>query len=131
LKLGKGEFKLLGEKSQEQLRGLFAKAGIYAATSCYEPFGLAPLEAAFSRCALVMNDLPVFRELWGDAAYYFQHNDPEDLARRVRELSEDSELRREFAGRAYARACRQFTAERMVKQYETMYQSVTASEKVA
>jgi len=131
LKLGRGEFKLLGEKSQEQLRGLFARAGIYAATSCYEPFGLAPLEAAFSSCALVMNDLPVFHELWGEAAYYFQRNDPEDLARRVRELSEDSDLRREFANRAYVRSCRQFTAENMVRQYETLYHSVCAAEKVA
>jgi glycosyltransferase involved in cell wall biosynthesis len=131
LRLGRGEFKLLGEKSQEQLRGLFARAGLYAATSCYEPFGLAPLEAAFSHCALVMNDLPVFHELWGDAAYYFRRNDADDLARRVLELSEDSELRREFAGRALARAGKQFSAERMVDQYETLYRNVTAAEKVA
>ena len=131
LNLGRGEFKLLGEKSQEQLRGLFARAAIYAATSCYEPFGLAPLEAALSRCALVMNDLPVFHELWGDAAYYFTRNDPEDLARRIRELSEDSGLRREFADRAFARANQLFTAGKMVDQYESLYQSVCAAEKVA
>jgi glycosyltransferase involved in cell wall biosynthesis len=131
LKMGRGEFKLVGEKSQDQLRGLFAHAGIYAATSRYEPFGLAPLEAAFSRCALVMNDLPVFHELWGDAAYYFKRNDPDDLARRIRELSEDSELRREMAQRAYDRANRLFTAEKMVDQYESLYHSVSAAEKVA
>src|SRR5205807_1354013 len=47
---------LKGSQSPEQLRGLFADAAIYAATSCYEPFGLAPLEAALSGCALVAND---------------------------------------------------------------------------
>jgi glycogen(starch) synthase len=131
LQLGRGEFKLLGEKSQGQLRGLFARAGIYAATSCYEPFGLAPLEAAFSHCALVMNDLSVFHELWGDAAYYYLRNDADDLARRILELSKDSELRREFANRALARARKQFTSERMVNQYETLYHNVSAAERVA
>jgi len=37
----------------------------------YEPFGLAPLEAALSRCAIVANDIPSLREVWGSAAMYF------------------------------------------------------------
>src|SRR5216117_1652909 len=56
-----------------------------------EPFGLAPLEAAFSRCALITNELPVFHELWGDAACYFRHNDPQDLEYVLGELSNSPE----------------------------------------
>ena len=78
-----------------------------------------------------MNDLPVFHELWGEAAYYFRRNDPEDLNRRILELSKDSELRREFADRALERASKQFSAERMVNQYETLYHDVSAAERVA
>ena len=44
-------------------------SSIYAATSRYEPFGLAPLEAALSRCAIVASDIPTFRELWGDVGH--------------------------------------------------------------
>ena len=51
--------------SEEQMRELLGRAAIYIATSRYEPFGLAPLEAALSRCALVANDIPSLRELWG------------------------------------------------------------------
>lgn len=131
MKLGRGEFKLLGEKSQEQLRGLFARASMYAATSRYEPFGLAPLEAAFSKCALVMNDLPVFRELWGDEVCYFQQNDARALAETIEELASNSQLRREYAERAYARARQTFTADRMVDDYASLYYSVRAAEKVA
>ena len=59
-----------GPQNEAQLRQLYGRCAIYAATSRYEPFGLAPLEAAFSRCALVANDIPSFREIWGDAALY-------------------------------------------------------------
>ena len=123
--------KLLGEKSQRQLRDLHASASMYAATSRYEPFGLAPVEAAFSRCALIANDIPVFRELWGESAFYFRQNDGKDLARSIRWLSSDPKLRQQYADAAYERACENFTAERMVDQYERLYQTVTSAERAA
>lgn len=122
----------LGPKSQDELRHLYAEASIYAATSRYEPFGLSPLEAAFSRCALVMNDIPVFHELWGDAATYFRKDDPADLSRALAELSQNSELQNHFANRAFLRACQRFTAYRMVAEYESAYHQVASPvEKVA
>jgi glycogen(starch) synthase len=123
--------KLVGEQSQRQLRDLYASASIYAATSSYEPFGLAPLEAALSRCALIANDIPVFRELWGDSALYFRQNDDRDLSRSIRRLSCNHKLRQQFADSAYERACQNFTAERMVDQYMQLYQTVSAAERVA
>jgi glycogen(starch) synthase len=122
---------LLGEKSQRQLRDLYGSASLYAATSRYEPFGLAPLEAAFSRCALIANDIPAFRELWGESAFYFRQNDGKDLARAIRWLSSDPKLRKQYADGAYERACKNFTAERMVDRYERLYQTVTAAERAA
>jgi len=122
---------LKGSQSPEQLRGLFADAAIYAATSCYEPFGLAPLEAALSGCALVANDIPTFHELWGDSACYFQRNDPDDLATIITVLSKDKQLRRKYADAAYETAQVKFTAEAMTAQYAALYQSVTSAEAVA
>jgi glycosyltransferase involved in cell wall biosynthesis len=116
---------LLGAKPQPELCRLYASAGIYAATSCYEPFGLSPLEAAFSRCALVMNDIPVFHELWGDAALYFQKDDPVDLAQVIARLGR-ADLRCEFGERALRRAREKFTASRMVAQYEGAYRQVAS-----
>src|SRR3954453_9859351 len=47
---GKGKgLHLQGEQTEDQLRNLYAMASLYVGTSLYEPFGLAPLEAAFSR----------------------------------------------------------------------------------
>jgi glycogen synthase len=122
---------LTGPKSQTELRALYSSAGIYAATSRYEPFGLSPLEAALSRCALVVNDNPVFHELWGDAAVYFTKDDARDLARVIAELRENPELRCDYGARAYQTACAKFVAARMVQQYESIYADVAAAARVA
>lgn len=122
---------LLGPKSQDELRSLYATASTYAATSRYEPFGLAPLEAAFSHCVLVMNDNPVFHELWGDAALYFRKDQSEDLARVLGTVRGDSASKTEYASRSYRRAFERFTAERMVEQYESVYQQLCSHAGVA
>lgn len=67
-----GGVRLLGPLATQALLDLFAESAIYICPSRYEPFGLAPLEAALCGCALVLNDLPSLREIWGDAALYFR-----------------------------------------------------------
>ena len=127
-----GNVEFLGPRSQDELRSLYAQASLYVATSRYEPFGLSPLEAAFSGCALVMNDIPVFHELWGDAATYFRKGDPAELSRALIELSGNPELRDQLSNKAFLRACQNFTAARMVAEYESSYYRVAArTEKVA
>jgi glycosyltransferase involved in cell wall biosynthesis len=110
-----------GELSEGEMRELLSRAAIYIATSKYEPFGLAPLEAALSRCAIVANDTPSFREIWGDAAYYFRSNDAESLRRTLALLHHDRELRLTYANLAYERARRRYTADRMVGEYVQLY----------
>jgi glycosyltransferase involved in cell wall biosynthesis len=110
---------------------MYSHAGIYAATSRYEPFGLAPLEAALSHCALVMNDNPVFHELWNDAAVFFNKDDSEDCARQIDQLRRNSDLRKECADRAFRVACEKFTARRMLEKYLHAYQELLSGVRVA
>lgn len=113
-----------GPQNEAQLRQLYGRASVYAATSRYEPFGLAPLEAALSRCALVANDIPTFREVWGDAALYFRRNDALSLSETLTQLQDDAALRADYANRAYQRALQRYTTDRMVDDYMTLYASV-------
>lgn len=121
----------LGAKSEDELIDLYARAGVYAATARYEPFGLAAVEAAFSGCALILNDIDSLRELWGDAGYYFCRNSSQSLAKAIRELGCNSELRREYAQRAYQHAMKHFQAERMVEEYEALCRNLVAREAAA
>ena len=82
------------------------------------------MEAALSRCALLLNDLPSFRELWQEDAIYFERNNPESLLRNLSQLKHDAELRKEYAERAYQRAQPQFTSNKMADAYLHLYHSV-------
>ena len=116
-----------GLLNEAEMRFLLARAGIYVATSCYEPFGLAPVEAALSRCAIVANDIPTFRELWGNNVLYFRKNDAADLKTQIMRLFHDERLRQEFANRAYHHARLALTADRMLQQYLQLYSELIAN----
>ena len=116
-----------GPQTDAQLRALYSRAAIYAATSRYEPLGMPVLEAAFSRCAIVANDIPSHREIWGDAALYFRTNDAASLAENIRRLNEDRPMRRAYAELAYSRARERFTTKRMIDQYLALYRSLRSA----
>ncbi len=115
------------EQSERALSQLYARAGIYAATSRYEPFGLAPLEAALSRCAIVASDIPTFRELWDGAAIFFRNNDAASLKNVLTLLARDPGLRLRYGNLAFERARQQFTSDRMVEAYVSLYRSLVSA----
>ncbi len=106
------------------LRRLLAQAQVYAAPSRYEPFGLAPLEAALAGCALVLSDIPTFRELWSDCAVFHRPGDADGLADAARELLGDAARRQALAAAAKARALERYSPARMAADYETLYREV-------
>jgi glycogen(starch) synthase len=122
---------LRGPQTEAQLRTLYSRAAIYAATSRYEPFGMAALEAALSRCAIVANDIPTYREIWGDAALYFRTNDADSLAEVIQALSSNRDLCRLHANLAYQRARERFNARRMLEDYLMLYRSLLAEKSAA
>ncbi|HEX6940811.1 MAG TPA: glycosyltransferase family 4 protein [Longimicrobiales bacterium] len=111
----------VGTLDHEALRLLLARAQVYAAPSRYEPFGLAPLEAALTGCALVLSDIPTFRELWHGCALFHPPCDADALAEAVLELLGDGARREALAAAAKARALERFTPERMAADYEALY----------
>jgi glycogen(starch) synthase len=117
---------LKGPQSEAEIRLLYSRAALYAGTYRYDPSGMAVLEAALSRCTLILNDIPALRELWGPAAVYFRTNESESLAEAVRILTADVQLRRNFANRAFQRARECFNAHRMTDNYIQLYRSVAA-----
>lgn len=123
--------KMQGFSSEAQLRQVFARASMYLATSRYEPFGLAPLEAALSRCAIIANDIPSFREVWGEDAIYFEQNNSRSLIDAIQELASNSARRAEYADRALNRAQNHFTSEQMADQYLKLYRTLVPAEVAA
>jgi glycosyltransferase involved in cell wall biosynthesis len=131
LHVGEGRVVFKGVMTEHQLRSLYAGASIYIATSQYEPFGLAPLEAALSRCAILASDIPAFREIWSDSAVYFRNNDRKSLEAALFGLcAEPAEIKR-FADRALAHARRNYSSTRVTEDYLALYQSLVPAGVIA
>jgi glycosyltransferase involved in cell wall biosynthesis len=113
--------RLVGRLSNATLEEHYARASVFAAPARYEPFGLAPLEAALAGCALVLGDIASLREVWGDAAVYAAPDDHAHLEHALARLIRDENLRVRFAGAANERA-RRYTPERMVEAYLDVYE---------
>jgi len=107
-----------------------ARASVFALPARYEPFGLAPLEAAHAGCALVLADIPSLREVWDDAAIYVDPDDDRALVAALRRLIERRELREERAAAAQCHAAR-YTPARMAAAYAAAYERLRARNAVA
>jgi glycogen synthase len=116
------------QQDERQITETLARAGIYAATSQYEPFGLAPVEAALSRCAIVASDIPTFRELWEGAAIFFRNNDPESLSEALERVQSDRALRLSHGNMALRHARQHFTADRMITGYRNLYHKLAPAQ---
>lgn len=70
----------LNDLQDESLAHLYAHSNCLLSTSLGEGLGLPLLEAAQYRLPMLLRDLPVFREVAGEHASYFNANTPEGLA---------------------------------------------------
>ena len=70
-----------GYLSDGQIKWLYARCEGFILPSLYEGFGLPPLEAVACGCKkLFLSDIPVFREIYGGAANFFDPLDFEHTA---------------------------------------------------
>src|SRR4029077_1577723 len=68
------------DASDAMLDRVYARARLLVAASLGEGFGLPLVEAARHGLPIVARDLPVFREVAGEHAYYFSGTSADDLA---------------------------------------------------
>lgn len=121
-----GNARLLGPLSAEQICSLFGESAIYICTSRYEPFGLAPLEAALCGCAVLANDLQSLREIWQDGALYF--SGPASLSELLHALSLDGELLAQAQARSHTQA-QKYSGEGMTRKYLALFERVVSRDK--
>lgn len=109
-----------GRITDEELRALYASAGLLAYPSLYEGFGLPPLEAMSFGTPVVVADAASVPEVVGDAAVLIAPGDVAALASAMRRILGESAFAADLAARGRARAAaftwRQ-TAERTAEVY--------------
>lgn len=90
-------------RSDAEVAALYSQAAAHVFPSLYEGFGIPPLEAMASGCPVIASDIPVTREVCGDAADYFPPHDADALAELMRRhwdaLSRDPKQQQAAAAR--------------------------------
>ena len=86
----------LGYLPQEDMPAVFANASVLAFPSVFEGFGIPLVEAMRARVAIACSTCGSIPEVAGDAAIYFDANNPEDIALKINELIENVALRDEL-----------------------------------
>jgi glycogen(starch) synthase len=114
----------VGVRRWHEVRAALAPARYYLATSSYEPFGLSALEAGLCGCAILANDIPSFREVWGDAALFYRRNDAADLRANLSRLIQYPEEAARLGKAARTRVQERFGAQKMVRRYYKLYQNL-------
>ncbi len=76
-----------------ELAALYRRATLFAWLSGYEGFGLTPLEALAAGVPAVVGDIPVAREVYGDAVRYAPLGDPDAIAATMIDLLCDPSAR--------------------------------------
>ena len=114
----------LGRLPAEAVRVELRSAAVFASASLYEPFGLGVLEAAQAGCALVLSDIPTFRELWDGVALFAPPGDDAAFADAIQTLCDDNKQRQTMAEAARRHAAR-FTVEAMTAGVLDVYATLT------
>ncbi len=82
--------------SDSQVVKLYKKAIAFVMPSKLEGFGLPGLEAMACGCPVIAAKASCLPEIYGDAALYFDPNDPSDLVAKSQLLQTDTQLRQSF-----------------------------------
>lgn len=119
-----------GALPAESLAGWLARRPVFVSAARFEPFGLAVLEGAQAGCALVLSDIPTFRELWDGAADFVRPGDAASFAAAIAALLADPARRGAQGDAARARAAR-YTPQATAAGMTALYQDLVARRQAA
>ncbi len=116
---------ILGEVLYEDVKAYYAHADLFVFPSYLETFGHPMLEAMASDTPLVAADIPVFREIGGDAAFYADPHRPEAIADAMEAVLSQPEAQRALVKAGRTRV-REFSWDRTAQRLLSLLDAVVA-----
>jgi glycosyltransferase involved in cell wall biosynthesis len=125
-----GHIHILGEVAYKDIPAWYAGAELFVFPSYLETFGHPLLEAMASGLPVVAADIPVFREIGGDAALYADPHDTESLARAI-DAALFSPLARESLVKRGRERAREFTWDRTAERLVALFHEAVSAHEAA
>lgn len=113
----------LGTLGEEELGRWLSARPVFVSAALHEPFGMAVLEAASAGCALILSDIPTYRELWEEVAIFIDPRDEDGFARAIGNLVGD-DFERAVLGRAARERAARYTPDAMAAQMANLYRGL-------
>lgn len=115
--------KMTGFVPDEELGSFYQEALVFTFPSLSEGFGLPGLEAMATGTPVIASDIPVLREIYGNAAEYFNPLDPEEMAKKINEVITNDKIRNNLTRKGLERV-KDFSWQKMASQTLQIYNSV-------
>jgi len=107
-------------RNKEKIK-LLKESEVLVSPSIFEGWGMTPIEALHCEIPVLLNDLEVFREIYGDKVLYHKRDDWEDMREKLMMLLKDQGLQKKMV-----RECRplisEFTVPKFVERWVKVIQ---------
>lgn len=115
--------KYVGATSDRELANWLSNAQALVVPSTYEGFGLPIIEAFSLGCPVIASNIPVFQEVTGGLASFFEVGDPDSLEEQINLILANAPDTRELIERAS-----EFDWGKTAAQYLSIYEKVSRGE---
>ncbi len=107
--------------SDEELASLYQRAALYVFPSLGEGFGLPPLEAMSYGLPVVSSQATCLPEILGRAAVYFNPEDIEDMAEKIKQVLKDKKIQERLISQGFEKI-KEYHWSKMAQEALAVYQ---------
>jgi len=105
----------------EKILCLYRYAKVFVFPSLYEGFGLPPLEAMAYGIPVIVSNIPVLKEICGNAAYFVDPYSSESIAQGIYKVLYDDNLKESLIEKGKKRI-NDFNSDKLINQYIKVYE---------
>lgn len=120
------EIHAIGAVSNSALIKWYQGAECLVSASRMEGFGIPPLEAMSVGCPVIVSDIPVFREIYDNAAVYFNQNEPKSVAETILNTVNSKTMVQNLIKNGHNQA-RKYSWRKMTEETANIYKEATDS----
>jgi len=114
---------MAGYIPDEDLMALYKLAECYIFPSFSEGFGLPALEAMAVGCPVVCSNIPVFKEVYEEAALYFNPKSPKDISDKISLVIQNQDLKNQKIGEGFEQV-NKYSWKKMAEETLDVYRKV-------